>query len=381
MKIVFNMESVSDMECVTGVGQHQLNIVQGIYDLNLTEHYIFLVNEKLEKQLKNRYPDIITYCYGKQEQFIKLSKLYYNLLNNFYLNHVIIPRIIRRIKPDLIFHPFNCVSIKTDFKLPVVTMVLDMYHRFFRQCLSLLNYRMTVIRHNSIFRNSDSIITSTQSSKNDILQFYPAYKNDRIHVIPVPVTVNTEDTTPYAIDKPYILCVNSLRYHKNIHTLIKAFNLIKDKTECDLVLLGEYNQDEEKNIRNQSDRIRFTGYLSHQERNFLYKNAEMMVSPTMYEGFGMTPVEAMLFNKKVLVSDIAVMRESTFDKAFYFDDIQNEESLAEMLITVLNTKVTDEHLENVKKEAEMRYQPERIAKMIHSVFIEILSEKNNENCH
>ncbi len=373
MKIVFNMVYLEDINKVTGVGQHQLNIIEGLMELSYQDCYVFLVNDIVKKQLTKKYPKINTISYGKQEKFPKFFKKFYYFLNTLFLNQVHIKRIVKKIKPDIIFQPFNAISIKTKWKQPVVIMVLDMYHRFFPQVLGKINYMITKNRHDAMMKYSDAIITSSNVNKKHIVQFYPKSYN-KISVIPVPISIDTSIIKEFIVKKPYILCVNSLRYHKNIHTLIKAFNKIKSEIEHDLVLIGTSENDEANNIKNKNSRIHFTEYISEAERNYLYQEADLIVSPTMFEGFGMTPLEAMLFEKKVLVSDIEVMRESTFNSAQYFKDIENEKVLAKRIIEVLEMKEDKIELKNNKNEVIKRYNPKVVAKEIHQVFINIIGE-------
>ncbi len=374
MKIVFNMVHLDNIETATGVGQHQLNIVEGLMALSYQEQYIFLVNDIVKKQLIKKYPTINTISYGKQDKIPKIFNKYYYTLNILILDQIYIKRIVRKIKPDVIFQPFNSITIKTRWKQPVVIMVLDMYHRFYSKYMGKMHYIVTVKRHNSMMKYSDAIITSSYVNEKHIKQFYPNSHN-KISVIPVPISIDTTKIEEFSIKKPYILCVNSLRYHKNIHTLIKAFNLIKDEIKHDLVLIGTNENDEANNIKNKNNRIHFTGYISEAERNYLYKMADLNISPTMFEGFGMTPLEAMLFEKKVLVSDIEVMRESTFNRAQYFTDIENEKVLAKRIIEVLTMKEDKLDMSECKREVIKRYNPKVIANMIHQVLIKIAGEK------
>ena len=380
MKIAFNMMHVHDAISVTGLGQHQLNILEGIVESSLEDNYIFIVNEKVDRQLKEKYPRIKTYNYGKQGKVPKIIRRFRYDINMIYLDHFWLSKIVKKTHPDIIFQPFNSITIKTNFNKPVVTTILDMYHRFFEQCHDPTYYRTTVRRHDYMFRHSHAFITSSEVNKRHIQRFYPEVGDERIHVIPVPISINVNVQKEYRLPRPFILCVNSLRYHKNIITLAKAYNLIKDKVDLDLVLVGSGDWDEANSMQYKSDRIHFTRYISAEERNYFYKNAELFVSPTLFEGFGMTPVEAMLFKKKVLVSDIEVMRESTFNSAFYFDDIRNEKKLADKLLEVLNTEVPDEELERIKDKAMALYAPKKIAAMLHAVFEKIYRYMNNKSC-
>ena len=374
MIIVFNLMNIDNIDIVTGVGQHQLNIIEGIIEASIEKNFVFIVNENVNKQLKSLYKNIITYNYGRQEKIIKVANKFYSSINFLYLNNIIFPRIVKKLKPDIIFQSFNCFTIRTKLKIPVVTMVVDLYHRFYRKYLNRIFYGIVVYKHNRIFKNSYSIITSSYSNREHINRFYPNVINEKINVVPVPISIDTDLVSEYKIKKPYIICVNSLRYHKNIITLIKAYNILKKETDIQLVLVGTEQEDEVGTVLNKEKGIIFTGYISKEQRNYLYKNAALFVSPTMFEGFGMTPIEAMLFKVKVLVSDIEVMRESTFNSVFYYKDIMNEKNLSKRIIEVLNINISDEQLEDIKQKALELYAPIKIAQDINNVFMKVYSE-------
>ncbi|HPJ22041.1 MAG TPA: glycosyltransferase, partial [Clostridia bacterium] len=222
------------------------------------------------------------------------------------------------------------------------------------------------------------IVTSSTENKNHFKEFYPEFLS-KVRVVPVPIDIDTSDYEKFEVKKPFILCVNSLRYHKNIHTLVKAFNLIKDRIEHNLILIGNSEWDEVDNISAGSDRIIFTGYISSAQRNYLYSNTDLFISPTMFEGFGMTPLEAMLFERKVLVSDIPVMRESTLGLAEYFGDIENEEILAGRILEVLEMEYPDGRLSAIKDRILEEYNPRIIADKIHSCLIGLVEADEDSN--
>ena len=107
--------------------------------------------------------------------------------------------------------------------------------------------------------------------------------------------------------KKDIVAINLQFHHKNVITLIKAFELIKDKTECNLVFIGNV-PDRVKYLKeyvtshNLDDRIIFKGFVEDEERNYLLENCRLYVNPTLYEGFGMTAVEAIILGVPTLVS-------------------------------------------------------------------------------
>lgn len=123
---------------------------------------------------------------------------------------------------------------------------------------------------------------------------------------------------------PYILFVGSIDPRKNLIRLIEAMRLVPKNIR--LVIVGGNN----KSFRNKyckiedSDRIHFTGYISEKKLATFYKNAVMFVYPSLYEGFGIPPLEAQAFGIPIVVSDINVFKEVFNDSAIYCDPYKIE---------------------------------------------------------
>lgn len=117
----------------------------------------------------------------------------------------------------------------------------------------------------------------------------------------------------------YYLTVGSIDPRKNIQQLINIF--IKEKVDAKLVIIGKGNSvfTEQKYLdKLKSPKIIFTGYLSDDELAACYKNAQCFIYPSLYEGFGIPPLEAVYYKTPVLLSDIPVHREIYGNYAHYF---------------------------------------------------------------
>ena len=129
--------------------------------------------------------------------------------------------------------------------------------------------------------------------------------------------------------------------HKNFDMLIKSFNKIKDK-DLKLYIIGEKNRNlnniPTKEHKLNSDVI-FTGRVSDQELAELYSNAVCFVFPSLYEGFGIPPLEAMSCGCPIAVSNIASLPEVCRDAALYFDPLDMEDIAAKILKVVQNNDI------------------------------------------
>jgi len=122
----------------------------------------------------------------------------------------------------------------------------------------------------------------------------------------------------------FILFVGSIEPRKNLKSLLKAYNMLNknEKKEFNLVLVGAEgwkNEEIKELIEKNRDYIKYAGYLSDLELAYAYNLADFFVYPSLYEGFGIPPIEAMACGCAVMVSNRASLPEVCGDGAYYCD--------------------------------------------------------------
>lgn len=173
-------------------------------------------------------------------------------------------------------------------------------------------------------RNSKAILTISNFSKKEIIDLLHVQMN-KIHLVYCSVSEvfrGGDETNLATSKKQYILSVSSIDPRKNFYNLILAFNKL-DITGLELMIIGSEhsvfnNRDLKKAIQSNKN-IHFTGYLSDEELVQQYKNAILFVYPSIYEGFGMPPLEAMAFGCPAIVSNTTSLPEVCGDAAYYID--------------------------------------------------------------
>lgn len=156
----------------------------------------------------------------------------------------------------------------------------------------------------------------------------------------------------YGLPKNYILCLSTLEPRKNMRLLVEAFSdLTKEKKiDTNLVLAGRKGwlmDDLLSNLDKEIvDRIHFTGFVDDDLLPYVYRNAQVFVFPSVYEGFGVPPIEAMSMGIPVISSDAASLPEILGDSAYYFEN-RNLEELKKQIVVVMN--LSKEKIEIAKK--------------------------------
>ncbi len=113
----------------------------------------------------------------------------------------------------------------------------------------------------------------------------------------------------------FILFVGNIKAHKGLKTLLAAFPAFHAKTSARLVIVGSAENFRSKDeavsrlIGGELEAIEFTGYVSDERLVELISSARLLVQPSLYEGFGIPPLEALYCGTKAVISDIAVFKE------------------------------------------------------------------------
>lgn len=186
------------------------------------------------------------------------------------------------------------------------------------------------------FRNSQSFITVSEFSKQDIATYYKVDINN-IHVIYNGVSQNFENNDALKENnmKPFALAVSSPNYHKNFSAMIEAF--LQANVDLELRIIGSaaggFKSLDLTNIEDSN--IKFLGRLSDEALIELYQTADFFIFPSLYEGFGIPPLEAQACGCPVISSNAASLPEVLKESAEYFNP-QDVDEMAQKIRLIAN---------------------------------------------
>lgn len=222
------------------------------------------------------------------------------------------------------------------------------------------------ILYKNAIKRSNIIYTVSEFSKSEILRFFRT-DSKKIKVVYGGVDPNFGNETPednnLELPQNYFLFVGNVKPHKNLITLLKAYNHLdaEIKEKYKLVILGRkegfITQDTDvfdyiKNC-NLREYIHFTGYVQDDKVPEVYKNTALFIFPSLYEGFGLPILEAIACKVPVLSSNKASLPEVGGDAVMYFDP-NDEVDLAKKIMVLINDQILqaelrEKGLEQIKK--------------------------------
>ncbi len=235
-----------------------------------------------------------------------------------------------------IYHQTYYTVLKPAFTGKRIVTVHDMIHEMYPHYFSA-DDRTAANKKESV-RQADGIICISQSTKNDLIRYLdcPA---DKVKVIYHGISFNINAPSRRLVTVPYILYVGQRKGHKNFDLLLTAYTrLQKVNAEFFLVCFGgEQFSSRERNKVSELGLVDRVLYYSGSDEILanLYTHAAVFVYPSLYEGFGIPPLEAMHCGCPVLSSNTSSLPEVVGDAGLHFNPA-DEDELAHKLDLILN---------------------------------------------
>lgn len=208
-------------------------------------------------------------------------------------------------------------------------------------------------------RNACKILTVSNFSKSEIIK-YLKVDEEKIEVIYNAVANEVENRVENSkissvvndiLEHKYILAVSSIDPRKNLQRLIDSFLELKLEN-YKLVLVGKTSNHFNVKLRADSKSVVFTGFVSDSELSMLYRKCEFFIYPSLYEGFGIPPLEAMKNDCTVIASEIPSLKEVCSDAALYVNPLDIE-SIKKGMLKIIEDPVLKEEL---KRKGSLRLE-------------------------
>lgn len=284
-------------------------------------------------------------------------------------------------------HFFNYIAPPGVHGKTVIT-VHDMVYKAFPETVrSRTKYMLNVGLKKSLKR-ADIIVTDSEFSKSEILKYFPQHEK-KIRVVPCGVDLEkfkpceTPERIPevkksLGIEGDYFLYLGTIEPRKNLERLITAYHIFNKRVPDapKLILAGGKGWLYDSIFRKVKDldlteKVIFTKYVPSADMNPLMCGALAFVFPSIYEGFGMPPLEAMACGIPVLASNAASLPEVTGDCAVICD-AYSEESIADGLDRLYSSSELRADLSRRGLERAKSFTWEHSAELLHNIYEELI---------
>ena len=290
------------------------------------------------------------------------------------------PAVARNEEADLLHCPYFALPLKRN--RPAVVTIHDVIP------LLLPAYRGNpLVRAYSALqalacRSAEAILVDSECSRRDVIRLLKA-SAERVHVVYLAVDgrFTPDRGGPSPLDRPYIFYIGGWDVRKNVPALIRAFEALSaSRPELVLAIAGRPGgtgpmfPDLQALAAPLGDRVRFLGRVSDEQKVDLYRHAEVFVFPSLYEGFGLDPLEALACGCPVVCSDASSLPEIV-GEAGILVDARVDQALSAAICQALDDS---ERLREAGPRQAARFDWVRTAEQTRQVYAQALGDRGAE---
>jgi glycosyltransferase involved in cell wall biosynthesis len=232
--------------------------------------------------------------------------------------------VARRHRLDVLHAPVNVAPLVTG--VPRVVTIHDLAFHLFPEQYPGANQRYLRVMTRLSVRRAARVIAVSDATRADVLRLYgaPAAKVTTVpngvsaDMRPLPADAVEAFRHAHGLPERFLLFLGTLQPRKNLETLLRAYARLEGEPELQLVVAGAVGWSYEPIFATArelglADRVRFAGFAPPRTLPLWYNAAEMLVYPSIYEGFGLPPLEAMACGTPVIAADNSSLPEVVGD--------------------------------------------------------------------
>jgi glycosyltransferase involved in cell wall biosynthesis len=289
------------------------------------EHHFFLITDNNTHQLSHTKNSTIIQT-GIPARLPVLWRMWYNFF---------VPKVLKKYKIDVFVSPDGFCSTKT--KVPQILVLHDLAYKYYPQFFPKNHVRFFNKHLNKMANKAQMVCTVSQNTKADLIKFFNLNPN-KIDVVysgvkkiyqPLAQNIKSQTLQQYTNGQPYFLHIGTITPRKNIMALLKAFSKFKrlQQSSIKLMLIGKVPNSNKQflnklqNYKYKNDVVLIQNCADDDLANII-GSAYALVYPSLYEGFGVPPLEAMQAGIPVIASGLSSIPEICGQAAHYIDPTQ-----------------------------------------------------------
>jgi glycosyltransferase involved in cell wall biosynthesis len=317
MRIAIDIRKINEF----GVGTYIWNLVRNLAAIDNRNEYLLIGSHRNFHEV-GPLPENFKQLYQPEKETL-------------WRQHITIPLALRRQSPDVVHVPHHQAPLFNPFKL--VVTIHDCVHLLFphEDSSRFQNYR-SYMQTRRVVESARHVLAVSKSTKEDLINIFELPES-RISVVHNALDERFAfNHTPeerkhvlerYQLKDPFVLYSGKIRPHKNIHRLIEAFAVLKSELVDDeqyrnlkLIIIGDELSKHQylrlTVIRSGAQQdVRFFGFVPYPVLRVFYQAAALFAFPSLYEGFGLPPLEAMANRTPGLASNTSSLPEVLDDAA------------------------------------------------------------------
>lgn len=373
LRIVVDVRHLRDF----GVGTYIRGLLHALAAIDSSDDYILIALPEDASLLAGLPPNFKTIGYRQSD--------------SYYLNHLAFPLFLRRLSPSLVHIPLNQVPL---FMLePYVVTIHDMASLLFETGSGLRLYARRFLLRRGLLR-ARRILAVSEATRGDVRDTL-GIPEDRIRLVynaPNPDFFRPAQVERarilerYQIDYPFLLYAGNIRPQKNIPRLVEAFAVARERLsrhpvyrDLHLIIIGD-EISQHPSVRRAviqtrvEKSVRFLGFVPFDALRIFFESAALFVFPSLYEGFGLPPLEAMASGTPVVTSNVSSLPEVVGDAALLVNPENVFEIARAILEGLLDDDLRSELIAKGKVQAA-RYSWDRTAREVLEVYREVGAER------
>jgi glycosyltransferase involved in cell wall biosynthesis len=361
----------------TGVQRAAYNLVKTLVEVDRdNDYFIFTGNEQVGAAEWN-YPNVTVIG----DHLIPSESI-----KNHVWEQVWLPRLTKQHNIDILHSPANIAPLF--YRGKSIINIHDLCFVVNPQWYSFAFRTLYNIVIPQLARRATKVITNSNNSKNDLLQYFKlaAEKVSLVYwavddVFSLPPS--EQDPVDAAKDQDYILYVGSLEPRKNINVLIEAYEKLRHDfpaIKTKLILIGGESPlfaSVQLKAREFRDDVVFKGFVSDVELGDFYRKAKLVAYPSLYEGFGLPPLEAMASGVPVVTSSTSSIPE-VVGRAAILVDPRDRDQLTKAMHRVLTDSSLRESMVKAGSQQVLRFNWYRVARSVLAVYHEVYNQRPNQ---
>jgi glycosyltransferase involved in cell wall biosynthesis len=355
MKIAVNARLLVKNK-LTGAGWFSYQILKRITQENLYDEFIFFFDRKIEDE----------FVFAPNVRAIRLFPKTFNSFFTWIFFQISLRFALRKHKPDVFLSPEShlCLGSKVKSICVFHDIFFEKHPKYLDNKLKLYFFRKYFPKY---AKKSNKIATVSEHSKKDLIEIYKLAP-EKITVVHNGANISyhsISDLDKYQIrlqytgGKQFFIYIGNIFRKKNIYNLLKAFEIFKktDDTEMKLILVGcslnkKYSFTKFFKGLKQQNNIVLLPRLEPEQLNKVLASSVALLYPSLYEGFGLSILEAFHSETAVISSNISSMPEVAGNAALYCNPFEPEDIAKQMVKIILTPGLREKLIENGKKQRE-----------------------------